>query len=432
MARVRYGTPLWFDRVPASRRPAYPRYKGLADTDVVVVGGGLAGCMVATTFRRAGIHVVVLEAGRVGEQSAASLGWVPAHPGVPFRALQEAHGLRAARKIWDASRRGALEAAALLRRLRIRCDLERADSVVAAAGGEELKQLKREHQALADAGMEGTWAAARRVAVDLHAERLDGALVTKSDALCDPYRACLGLAASAIKAGAAIHEQSPVVKVRAGRKQVEVSTAAGTLTARTVIMATGDPGPGCGALGRHTRAMDTYFVATPPLPPALARGLSPSDAVLRDIADPPHTLRHTKDGRLLFQGGDQKASGRGRANAPGKAKATLPGKVPDKVPDKIVVQRTGQLMYELSRLYPVISGMPPEYGWSARSVTAADGLLLAGPHRNFPRHLFAIGLGATGVTGAYLAARILLRHYQDAPEAADELFGFSRVQPIRG
>jgi hypothetical protein len=65
-------------------------------------------------------------------------------------------------------------------------------------------------------------------------------------------------------------------------------------------------------------------------------------------------------------------------------------------------------------------------------VTAADGLLIAGPHRNFPRHLFAIGLGATGVSGAFLAARILLRYYQESADQADELFGFGRVQPVRG
>jgi glycine/D-amino acid oxidase-like deaminating enzyme len=100
--------------------------------------------------------------------------------------------------------------------------------------------------------------------------------------------------------------------------------------------------------------------------------------------------------------------------------------------DKAIVQRTGQLMYELSRLYPMISGTPPEYGWSARTVTAADGLLLAGPHRNFPRHLFAIGLGATGLSGAFLAARILLRHYQESADQTDDLFGFGRVQPVRG
>lgn len=410
MARIRYGLPYWLDRVPPPKRPVYPPHKGNATTDVVIVGAGLAGCMAAYAFRKAGIKVIVLEAGRVGQQSAASLGWLPESPGVPFRELQEAHGLRAARRMWEASRRSALDAAALLRRLAIKCELERADACVIARDPAEAKRLEREHQARTAAGIDAPWLNARKAGADTHAEQVTGAIRTKQDACCDPYRACLGLAAAAAKAGAAIHERSAVVKVKAGRKQVEVKTASSVITASTVVMATNDPGPGCGALRRHVRITHTYLAATMPLAGPLLRAVGPRDAVIRDGM--PHTVRHTHDGRLLIQGGDQKP-------------------VSPRLRDKAIVQRTGQLMYELSRLYPAISGTPPEYGWSAQSVTAADGLLLAGPHRNFPRHLFAIGLGATGISGAYLAARILLRHYEDAVETGDDLFGFSRVQPVR-
>src|SRR5688572_11654471 len=157
MARIRYGTPLWLDRVPTARRPSYPRYKGDSETDVVIVGGGLAGCLAAYTFRKAGVRVMLLEADRVGVSSAASLGWLPEHPGVPFRVLQETHGLRAARKIWEASRRSALEASALVRRLAIRCDLTKVDSLLVARDQEQAQQLKREHQTRVDAGLDAIW-----------------------------------------------------------------------------------------------------------------------------------------------------------------------------------------------------------------------------------------------------------------------------------
>jgi hypothetical protein len=49
---------------------------------------------------------------------------------------------------------------------------------------------------------------------------------------------------------------------------------------------------------------------------------------------------------------------------------------------------------------------------------------LIGPHRNFPRHLFAFGDASLSVTGAYLASRILLRHCLEELEPADEVFGF--------
>jgi hypothetical protein len=48
-----------------------------------------------------------------------------------------------------------------------------------------------------------------------------------------------------------------------------------------------------------------------------------------------------------------------------------------------------------------------------------------GPHRNYPRHLFALG-GGVSVAGAFLAARILSRALQGSSEKADAVFGWTR------
>jgi glycine/D-amino acid oxidase-like deaminating enzyme len=56
-----------------------------------------------------------------------------------------------------------------------------------------------------------------------------------------------------------------------------------------------------------------------------------------------------------------------------------------------------------------------------------DGLPYVGSHRNFPRHLFALGHGRHGAAVAWLAARVLLRQFQDSPDKGDELFGFARI-----
>ena len=94
------------------------------------------------------------------------------------------------------------------------------------------------------------------------------------------------------------------------------------------------------------------------------------------------------------------------------------------------MQRTGQLMYELSTIYPDISGILPAYGWDAPYARTADGLPYIGPHRNFPHHLFAFGDSSHSVTGAYLASRMLLRHYLGELEPADEAFGFTALMAV--
>jgi hypothetical protein len=49
-----------------------------------------------------------------------------------------------------------------------------------------------------------------------------------------------------------------------------------------------------------------------------------------------------------------------------------------------------------------------------------------GPHRNYPRHLFALGSSGDTLAGAFLAARVLARAARGNPDKADEVFGWTR------
>ena len=182
-------------------------------------------------------------------------------------------------------------------------------------------------------------------------------------------------------------------------------TVGGTIRAGRVVVATGMPTPLFKALARHVWFRSAYLVLTEPVPAKIRHQLGKRASVVRDLADPPHVVRWIDDERLLVMGADGASP-------------------PERQRGKIVVQRTGQLMYELSTLYPDISGILPEYGWDAPYGRTAESVPFIGPHRNYPHHLFAFGGPSHGVTGAYLASRIVLRHCLDDLDPADEVFGF--------
>jgi glycine/D-amino acid oxidase-like deaminating enzyme len=304
-------------------------------------------------------------------------------------------------------RRASLDFPAAIRRLGIRCDLAPADCLTfARAYSENPRLLQREYQSRREAGLDHIWlksaAVSRQAGIDS-----GGAIRTHGFAL-DPYRACVGFAAAATSRGAQLHEDSPVRRIRAGRKQVVVSTAAGTIRASAVVVATSPGLADLRALRRHLKAIDAYAVVTEPLPAAVRRQVGSRSSALRDIDIPHHLLRWLKDDRVFFSGADQPV-------------------VADRARSKALVQRTGQLMYELSVLYPAISGLQPEWAWSSTHYETVDRLPFIGLHRNFPRHLFAMGAAQHGAGFAWLAARILLRQYQGEPSKGDDLFGFSRV-----
>jgi len=273
-------------------------------------------------------------------------------------------------------------------------------------GSDAGRRLQREYQARRDAGVETSWLNARALAAET-AIAAHGAIRSKGEVI-DPYRTCLGLAAVALGRGAAIHEQTCVRRIRAGRKAVQVKTDAGLVTADAVIVATGALPEDVRALRRHFAPRQSCTVVTAALPAAVRRDVGKRTAALRDTSDPPHLLRWIGDDRVLFSGADQPP-------------------LPTRQRDRFLVARANELMYELTTLYPAISGVQPQWGWETIHYGSPDGLPVVGPHRNFPRHLFALGHGRHGTAVAWLAARVLLRAYLGEQAKGDEVYGFARV-----
>jgi len=404
--RTRYGVSPWIDNFPSTRRPDHPRLRGEHTADVVIVGGGLTGCATAFACASAGLRPLVIEGDRLGSGSAGrSAGLLLPDPGVSFRDIVSAHGLRAARKVFEGYRKAASDGAATLRRLNIRCDLLPCDDVLVAIREGE-KPLQRERDAREAAGLDApamtAQSARKALALDVAA-----AIKLGSGVSFDPYRACLGLASAARSRRATFFERSPVKKIRVGSKQVEIIVDGGVVQAETVIVTTGVATAEFKPLRRHFKRRETYLVLTEPLPAAMRKQLSAEKVTIRDRASPRHRLRRTKDGRLLIAGADRDES-------------------PARQLDATRVQRTGQLMYELLMMYPVISGLQPAYGWEMVYGETADGLMYIGPHRNYPRHLFALGSSGDTLAGAFLAARILSRAARGELDKADEVFGWTR------
>jgi glycine/D-amino acid oxidase-like deaminating enzyme len=399
---TKYGTSPWIDRFPKSRVPSYPRQRGPLETDVAIVGGGLTGCATAYAMAAADVKVVLIESERIGRGAAASgAGWIADDPGVGFADVQKALGLRPARRAWQAWHRAGLDFAALLRRLKI--SLEPHGSVDVATTVEQTLRLTRERKARREAGLDAPLLNARVVGAE--AGLAAPGIRARDGATIDPYRAALGLARAASERGARVFERSPAVRIKFGRRTADIQTASGTIRANRVVVATGWPTPLFKALRRHFWFRHRYAVLTAPVPANIRRRLGRREAVVRDLGEPAHIVRWVGGERLLVTGADTDLQ-------------------PDRQRDKALIQRTGQLMYELSTMYPDISGIAPDYGWHAAYARTSDGLPYIGPHRNYPHHLFAFGDSSHSATGGYLASRIQLRHHLGEPDAADEVFGF--------
>lgn len=407
MARTttRYGISPWIDEFPRKRRPDFPQFRGEATYPVVIIGGGLTGILTAYAFAAAGIRVAVLEEDRLGLRGGSrSAGIMQGEAAPSFRDVEQRHGRRAARALFEASRRAALDLAAAARRIGF-SDIETLDAwrVLGSFAAAE-RPLARDAVLRREAGVDALWLKPASATRETGVEIGRSAARYRDWGFTQPYKLLVAFAAAAAKRQAALFEKSAVRQVKAHPKHVVVQTAKGTLSAETVIVCTGEPTELYKPLKRHVDRRERYVVVTERVAARLRKQMP--EGILVDTEIPPHMVHVLADGRILIAGADQ-------------------ARTPERGKEKVVLQRTGQLMYELSRLYPAISGVMPAYGWDVPVAATVDDVMYAGPHRNYPRHLFAWATRHDPAQ-AFLASRILLRHYIGQASRDDAYFAFTR------
>lgn len=406
MSRLRIGTSYWLDHYKG-RAERFPSLRGRHHADVVVIGGGITGCLAAQRLVHAGIRVIVLEGQRVGRGStAASTALIMQEPDVDFRDLATRYGDARTRRIWMRSRRSLRGFTSLLRRNGIRASLETTPSVYWSPDVTIAKDLKRELSRRRKSKLHGKWLSADALH-HLTGISAAGGILTHGNALVDPYQACTGIAELAIDAGARIFEHSPARHVTAGRTGVRVALERGEVLADWAIIATGYATPEFKPLAGRFRMTTTYVIATTPIPAATRRQVGLGDVMLWDTEVPYHYARWTPDRRLILGGEDEpRTRVRNRRAA--------------------LERHAASLTSRLVSLFPALDGTKAAYAWEGLFATTPDGLPCIGPHRRYPRQFFALGYGGNGMTFGYMAGEILQRYVMGRETEEDRFFGFGR------
>ena len=373
------------------------------------MGGGITGAVIAQRFAAAGVRVVVIDGGLVGRGStAASSALLLQEPDQGLSELAGRHGRAASRRIWSLSRDAVGELMETLTHTRVHCDLERRETVFVARDMEQARRLQRELRHRHAAGVRGEWLSSSQLQ---HRTGIagSGAILTAGNAQLNPYKACVGLIHAALNDGAEVYERSLVRRIDAIPGGVRVRTAHGHVEARRVVIATGYATSRFRPLTGRFRMYRTYAATTAPLTPHARRTLGFADVMMWDAGRPYHYARWTVDHRLLIGGGDRRARG-------GPARQSR------------LAAALHDLQGQLSVLFR--EGEPPafEHVWEGLFALTPDSLPYIGPHRRYPRHLFALGYGGNGMTFASLAARILLEQYQDVRSGDHALFAFGRFR----
>ena len=121
---------------------------GNAETEIAVIGGGMAGILTAAALREAGRRVLVLEANRIGSgQTRNTTAKLTSQHGMIYRRLTDSFGKRKARQYALANELAIREYRRIITAQQIACDFESCDAFVY---GTDEAQLQAEAEAAAE------------------------------------------------------------------------------------------------------------------------------------------------------------------------------------------------------------------------------------------------------------------------------------------
>ncbi len=231
MRSDRSDRPWWWSN--GDEPPPIHTEHGSVQADAVVVGGGIAGLMIAAELAAAGRSVCVFEARRVGGGvTGSSTAKVTALHGATYHRLASRRGPEIARHYAQANQAGIATYQRLIDEHGIDCGWQRLDAVTYAAEPSRSATIQAELSAAAEAGLPV------REVTDLPLPFPVAAAVRCADqAMLDPVRFALGLAAALRRGGVRIIEGARVREVETGPPHV-VHTDRLTATAPVLVLAT--------------------------------------------------------------------------------------------------------------------------------------------------------------------------------------------------
>jgi glycine/D-amino acid oxidase-like deaminating enzyme len=395
--RLLSGNPVWarsgLTHVPTRR---------LTDSikaDVAIVGAGISGAFLAHALAGRYDKVVVLDRRPPAHGStAASTAMLQFEIDTPLTELRDKIGAKAARA-WRRSYRATQDLVALVRKEKIRCGLERRQSLYLAGDRMGFRGLEKESKARNRAGLPGDYLDVAALLAQFDIDRT-GAILSPDSAIANPMQLAAGLLRRAVEAGVTVYSPERIEDVVATKHGVVLDTGKHFIEARQCVFCTGYELMK-GLPRKGTKITSSWAIATRP------RAHYPrwlDKTLVWEASDPYLYMRTTPDGRLVIGGEDEEidlASYRARS----------------------IPRKSARLAAKTKILIPGLE-LSVSHRWTGAFGESDDGLPTIDAVPDMPNCFAVLGFGGNGTIYSMIASQIVPTLLKGRPDKDADLFRF--------
>lgn len=270
-------------------------------TDVVIIGGGMAGLSAAQNFASKGYKVVLLEKNYCGSgASGKSSGFITPNSELSLNGLIAARGAPQAEQLWDLVSSGVELIGNNIVAHALDCDYIPLDTCeVANTQRAFRREIEREHAARLQCNYDSTLYTQQQISALLNSSQFKGAVIYKKTFGINAFRYCAGMKQVLKQMGVQIYEETPVVDI----KDKLVTTTHYKIQAEHIIVCTDRFTPLLNVLADKLYQVQTFILLSAPLTTAQIGAIFPDRPLMvwdTDLIY--HYFRLTGENRLILGG----------------------------------------------------------------------------------------------------------------------------------
>lgn len=373
------------------------------ETEIVIIGSGITGALVAHFLCEAGAKCIVVDKRMSSTGStAASTAQLQYEIDLFLYELCDLTGIENAVKSYSLCLKSITTLKQIISKLKLDCSFEMKPSLHLASSKRDTQKLKLEYEIQKKYKLPIEFLDKKTLKKQFGIDR-DSAIYTDSSAQVDAYMLCRLLLQYHVKnSGLEVYSYTEINKIEHKKNGIRLLTDRGfEIKANKMVCSPGYESEFF-LKEKVMKLNSTYvFVSKPVL-----SKLWPETCMIWETARPYLYIRTTADKRVIVGGEDEVY-----LNPESR--------------DRKMGQKNKTLLRKFRKLFPEID-LEIDFHWCGVFGETKDGLPFIGVHPEHANTYFALGYGGNGITFSVIAAEIIRDLYTGKPSGDEKIFAFDR------
>lgn len=383
---------------------SYPSLRNDSATDILVVGGGITGSLIAHQCMEEGYKTMLIDRREIANGStSATTAMLQYEIDVPLYQLIEKIGEQGASKSYWACYDAIDKIGKIAQQVGSDSGFKKKNSLYFAAAKNDVNWLKKEFEARKAHEFPVDWLETGEILDRFQLHNTCGGILSEQGASIDAFHFTHDLLAFNYNRGLCIYDKTAIKKVEYRHNTPIITTGYGNkITAKSIIYCNGYESTEI-IKDKFVKLFSTYVIVSEACPRTLD---SLKNLLVWNTATPYIYMRTTDDNRILIGGGDRPFKNIIKRDA-------------------LLDQKQKKLEKELNKVFPWLDART-DFVWAGTFGQTKDGLPYIGKHPNFPSSYFVLGFGGNGITFSVVGMDMISKMLQNKEHPLTEYFRFGR------